>query len=82
MRISLSIAAASIAAKDVRDGLMERLHVRYPHYGWAQNAGYAAALHRAAILPHGATPHHRMGFGACCVALSATVVDACKANTS
>jgi ribonuclease HII len=61
--ISLSIAAASIAAKILRDGLMVKLHARYPHYGWAQNAGYAAAVHRAAILIHGATPHHRMGFG-------------------
>ncbi len=62
--ISLSIAAASIAAKELRDALMRRLHARYPHYGWAQNAGYAAALHRAAIERHGPTRHHRMGFGA------------------
>jgi ribonuclease HII len=62
--ISLSIAAASIAAKVTRDALMARLHARYPAYGWAGNAGYAAAAHRAAILLHGATPHHRMGFGA------------------
>jgi ribonuclease HII len=61
--LSLSIAAASIAAKELRDALMRRLHVRYPVYGWAQNAGYAAALHRAAILQHGATRHHRLGFG-------------------
>jgi ribonuclease HII len=61
---SLSIAAASIAAKVTRDRLMERLAVRYPHYGWAANAGYAAAVHRNAILAYGATPHHRMGFGA------------------
>jgi ribonuclease HII len=62
--LSLSIAAASIAAKELRDALMRRLHVRYPHYGWAQNAGYAVALHRAAILQHGPTRHHRLGFGA------------------
>jgi ribonuclease HII len=62
--ISLSIAAASIAAKVMRDALMCRLHARYPHYGWDRNAGYGAAIHRAAILAHGATPHHRMGFGA------------------
>jgi ribonuclease HII len=62
--ISLSIAAASIAAKVLRDELMCRLGVRYPEYGWARNAGYGAAVHRAAILAHGATPHHRMAFGA------------------
>jgi ribonuclease HII len=61
--ISLSIAAASIVAKQARDGLMRRLALRYPHYGWEKNAGYAAATHRAAILAHGPTPHHRMGFG-------------------
>jgi ribonuclease HII len=62
--ISLSVAAASIVAKEARDALMARLAVRYPHYGWEKNAGYAAAVHRAAILTHGATRHHRMGFGA------------------
>jgi ribonuclease HII len=62
--ISLSVAAASIAAKVLRDELMCRLGVRYPEYGWARNAGYGAAVHRAAILAHGATPHHRMTFGA------------------
>jgi ribonuclease HII len=61
--ISLSIAAASIAAKVVRDGLMTRLHARYPHYGWNSNAGYACSAHRTAIGVHGATPHHRMAFG-------------------
>ena len=62
--ISLSIAAASIAAKQARDGLMARLALRYPEYGWDKNAGYAAATHRAAIMRFGATKHHRMGFGA------------------
>ncbi len=61
--ISLSVAAASIAAKVLRDRLMVRLAVRYPAYGWATNAGYGAVVHRAAILAHGATPHHRMAFG-------------------
>ena len=62
--ISLSIAAASIVAKQARDALMARLAQRYPHYGWEKNAGYAAATHRAAIMAHGPTRHHRMGFGA------------------
>jgi len=60
--ICLSIAAASIAAKVLRDRLMTRLSARYPHYGWHTNAGYAGQFHRAAILAHGPTPHHRMGF--------------------
>jgi ribonuclease HII len=74
--ISLSIAAASIAAKVVRDGLMARLAARYPGYGWAANAGYAAAAHREAILRLGATPHHRMGFGALLRAIDVTTVAA------
>ncbi|GAN81287.1 ribonuclease HII [Acidocella aminolytica] len=61
--LSLSIAAASIVAKEIRDRLMRQLDARYPHYGWAKNAGYAAAVHRAAILEHGPCPHHRRGFG-------------------
>ncbi|MGC9269919.1 ribonuclease HII [Acidiphilium sp.] len=62
--ISLSIAAASIAAKLARDRLMARLDRRYPEYGWARNAGYGTEHHRRAIAQHGATRHHRPGFGA------------------
>lgn len=61
--LSLSIAAASIVAKETRDKLMQRLALRYPAYGWEKNAGYAASIHRAAIIAHGASPHHRRGFG-------------------
>lgn len=60
---SLSIAAASIAAKVVRDRCMARLARRYPAYGWDGNAGYPAPTHRAALERLGATPHHRAGFG-------------------
>lgn len=62
-RLSLSIAAASIAAKVVRDHLMARLDRRHPGYGWAANAGYGTAAHRAALLRLGATRHHRAAFG-------------------
>lgn len=61
--ISLSIAAASIAAKVTRDALMARLHLRYPVYNWHSNAGYAARVHRSAITEHGVTRHHRANFG-------------------
>ena len=81
--ISLSIAAASIAAKVTRDLLMLRLHARDPHYGWERNAGYAAAAHRDAILRHGPTPHHRMGFGELLRAFgAATTVDAATPRPS
>ena len=80
--ISLSIAAASIAAKVTRDRLMARLHLRYPQYGWHANAGYAAAIHRQAILLHGATPHHRMAFGELLRSLNVPMVDAVTAASS
>jgi ribonuclease HII len=59
----LSIAAASIVAKVVRDRAMARLAARFPQYGWAENAGYATARHRAALADHGPCAHHRAGFG-------------------
>lgn len=61
--ISLSIAAASIVAKVVRDRAMRRLAIRWPAYGWDRNAGYPTALHRAALGAVGPSPHHRRGFG-------------------
>ena len=60
---SLSIAAASIVAKVIRDRAMARLAMRYPVYGWAANAGYPTAAHRDMLVQFGATPHHRPGFG-------------------
>jgi ribonuclease HII len=61
--LCLSIAAASIVAKVVRDRAMARLAVRFPGYGWHANAGYATALHRAALRRLGPTRHHRSAFG-------------------
>ncbi len=61
--LSLSIAAASIVAKVVRDRAMARLAVRFPGYGWEQNAGYATQAHREALRLLGPTRHHRAGFG-------------------
>ena len=61
--LCLSIAAASIVAKVVRDRAMARLAVRWPAYGWEENAGYATALHRSALWQFGPTRHHRMNFG-------------------
>src|ERR1700748_467769 len=45
--LCLSIAAASIIAKVVRDRGMRRLAVRWPGYGWESNVGYATETHRA-----------------------------------
>lgn len=61
--LCLSIAAASIVAKVVRDRAMRRLALRWPGYGWEANAGYATAAHRRALYALGPTCHHRPGFG-------------------
>ena len=60
---SLSIAAASIVAKVLRDRAMTRLALRYPVFGWERNAGYGTATHRAALHAVGPCRHHRAGFG-------------------
>ncbi len=58
----LSIAAASVLAKTYRDDYMLRLHEEFPHYDWDHNKGYPTVKHRAAIVQHGVTPHHRLTF--------------------
>jgi ribonuclease HII len=58
----LSIAAASIIAKVMRDAGMVRLDARCPGYGWAENVGYATPGHRAALRRLGPTRHHRTTF--------------------
>lgn len=58
----LSIAAASILAKVLRDRIMVDLAQQYPGYGWEANAGYPTAAHRRALLDLGVTPHHRRSF--------------------
>ena len=60
--LSLSIAAASIAAKVVRDRIMRGLDRRFPGFGWAANKGYGTAGHRAGLNRLGITPHHRRSF--------------------
>lgn len=60
---SLSIAAASIVAKVLRDRAMARLAVRFPEYGWVTNVGYATEFHVAALRRLGPTRHHRPSFG-------------------
>jgi ribonuclease HII len=58
----LSIAAASILAKNYRDQLMSELGDLFPHYGWNSNVGYPTIHHRRAILEHGTSSYHRMSF--------------------
>ena len=60
--ISLSIAAASIIAKQTRDLYMSDLHGRYPEYGFNRHKGYGTKFHRLALAEFGPTPHHRSSF--------------------
>lgn len=59
---SLSIAAASVLAKVLRDRIMVDLAQQHPGYGWEQNAGYPTPAHKKALLDLGVTPHHRRSF--------------------
>jgi ribonuclease HII len=59
---SLSIAAASIVAKEARDRIMVDLAQQFPGYGWEKNAGYPSKQHRMALEELGVTPHHRRSF--------------------
>lgn len=60
--LSASIAAASVVAKEVRDGLMIHYHGLYPEYGFDRNKGYGTRKHLEAIRLHGPCPLHRKGF--------------------
>lgn len=60
--LSLSIAAASIAAKVYRDRCMLRLHEKYPMYRFDRHKGYGTEAHMAALAQHGACPDHRRSY--------------------
>lgn len=60
--LSLSIAAASILAKVVRDHEMLRLSTLHGGYGWERNAGYGTPEHIAALDRIGICEHHRRSF--------------------
>lgn len=59
---SVSIAAASIAAKVTRDRLMAALDRACPGYGWADNAGYGTPAHQKALAALGVSEHHRKSY--------------------
>jgi ribonuclease HII len=73
---SISIAAASIMAKQARDRLMDAWAAVYPQYGFERNRGYATPDHLEALRRFGPTPHHRFSFApvrdAACWAASAS----------
>ena len=61
---SVSIAAASIIAKDYRDRLMAKLGAkpRYKKFFWQENKGYGTKAHILAIKKYGLTKYHRKLF--------------------
>lgn len=56
----LSIAAASIVAKVVRDELLRGWHRLYPAYEFHKHKGYGTARHHRLLKKHGPSPIHRM----------------------
>lgn len=59
---SLSIAAASVVAKVVRDRIMLALDRQYPGYGFAGHKGYGTVQHRRTIAENGPVKPHRKSF--------------------
>ena len=57
-----AIAAASVLAKQARDGLIKRLASRFYGYGLERHVGYGTAIHRRALLDLGPTALHRRSF--------------------
>jgi ribonuclease HII len=61
-QISISIAAASIIAKVIRDRIMLKLSKLYPEYGFEHNKGYGTPQHIKALQMFGPTIIHRSSF--------------------
>lgn len=61
-KASMSIAAASIVAKVVRDQMMLEFDKMYPQYKFAQHKGYGTAEHIEMIKEFGVCPIHRRSF--------------------
>lgn len=59
---SVSIAAASILAKEYRDSIMRQLHLVYPEYGFDRHKGYGTAQHLKALTRFGPCDCHRKSF--------------------
>ncbi|MBO4394871.1 MAG: ribonuclease HII [Eubacterium sp.] len=59
---SLSIAAASIVAKETRDRMMENYAELYPEYHFEKHMGYGTKLHMDMLKEHGMCPIHRRTF--------------------
>jgi ribonuclease HII len=63
----ISIAAASVLAKVVRDRIMECLDRVWPDYGFARHKGYGTPEHLEILEKKGPCPIHRYSFTPVCV---------------
>lgn len=61
-QLSISIAAASIVAKVLRDREMEKLALKWPEYGFDAHVGYGTRLHREMIELYGPCECHRRSY--------------------
>jgi len=59
---SISVGAASIVAKVIRDKMMVEMEERFPHYKFSIHKGYGTALHLKELKTNGPTPIHRKTF--------------------
>jgi len=60
--LSISVASASIVAKESRDKIMEIYHRQFPQYNFLKNKGYGTEEHREAIKRYGHCKIHRKSF--------------------
>jgi ribonuclease HII len=58
----MSIAAASVLAKEARDDFMREIHKEHPDYNWQKNMGYPTKAHKEAVVRYGITKYHRKTF--------------------
>jgi len=68
---SLSIAAASIVAKVVRDRCCQTMHADVPEYGFAAHKGYGTRRHLEALKKLGPCQFHRQDFAPVAALLNA-----------
>ncbi len=59
---SISVACASILAKEIRDRIMEDLDREYPGFGFGSHKGYATPEHIRALTEFGPVSIHRKSF--------------------
>ncbi len=61
-QLSVSIAAASIIAKVIRDQIMLKFSRYYPEYGFDHNKGYGTRKHLMSLQKYGPSIIHRVSY--------------------